>query len=265
MWSENPNLGEIRQFWERRSLEMGEFCGAASTAYYLEGEKRIIGNFFNGANGRKTLKLDLWNEVKNTNILAWMASQGATTYAIDISYNLTRQAADRFRTYGLTPRFTVASLYELPFQSAAFDFLYTMGTIEHAPDMDRCVAEIYRVLRPGGIALVGVPNKHDPFLRPVMVHLMNMAGIYPYGMEKSLSKRELRALLSREGFEVLQSDGVLFMPGVIRMMELALLDKLPTISRMIGALHWPFRVMARVLPGLNKHGYLVACVVRRPE
>ena len=261
----SPNLGEMRRFWEGQARKLGDFRRASSTAYYLEGETRIIESWFNGANPGKVLKLDLWNEVKNTNILAWMAARGATTHALDISFCLVRQAADEFTSSGLVPRFLVASLYDLPYKSASFDFLYTMGTIEHTPNMERCVAEIYRVLKPGGIAVVGVPNKHDPFLRPLLVYLMNKAGIYPYGLEQSLSKKELREMLSRGGFEILQSDGVLFMPGVMRMMELALLDTLPVFSGMLGALHWPFRLLARVFPGLNKHGYLVACVVRKPE
>jgi len=265
MSSESQNLGEVRRFWERQALRIGEFRLAASTAYYLEGEKRIIRPWLNSANGCKVLKLDLWNEVKNTNILAWMASQGATTHAIDISFNLARQAAAEFKSSGLVPRFSVASLYELPFKTGSFNFLYTMGTIEHAQDMDRCVAEIYRVLKPGGIAVVGIPNKHDPFLRPLLVYMMNKLGIYPYGLEQSLSRRGLQAMLSRAGFEVLQSDGVLFMPGVIRMAELALLDSYRMLSSVIGSLHWPFRILARVFPRLNQHGYLVACIVRRPE
>ncbi len=264
MSSESQSLGEIRRFWERQALEIGEFRRASSTAYYLEGEKRIIGHWLNGGNGCKVLKLDLWNEVKNTNILAWMASQGAVTHAIDISFNLVRQAADEFKSSGLVPRFSVASLYELPYKPESFDFLYSMGTIEHVHDMDRCVAEIYRVLKPGGIAVVGVPNKHDPFLRPLLVYVMSKLGIYPYGFEQSLSRRELRAMLSGAGFEVIESDGVLFMPGVIRMAELALLDSHHLLSNAVGFLHWPFRILARVFPRLNKHGYLIAFSARRP-
>ena len=89
----SPNLGEMRSFWEKQALRMGRFRHASSTAYYLEDEKRIIKAWFNYDNGCKVLKLDLWNEVKNTNILAWMASQGAKSYAVDISFNLVKQAA----------------------------------------------------------------------------------------------------------------------------------------------------------------------------
>lgn len=261
---ESPNLGEMRRFWERQALELGDFRRALSTAYYMEGEKRLIRRWLNGSNGAKVLKLDLWNEVKNTNILAWIASEGAKTYAIDISSNLASKASGEFRSQGLVPRFAVASLYDLPLKSDSFDFLYSMGTIEHAPDMGRCVAEIFRVLRPGGIAVVGVPNKHDPFLRPLVVHLMNMAGIYPYGFEQSLTSKELRKLLIEGGFEILHSDGVLFMPGVIRMMELALLKRHPLLSKAVGSVHWPFRLLSRIFPRLHRHGYLVACIVKRP-
>jgi SAM-dependent methyltransferase len=260
----NPNLGEMRRFWEGQARKLGDFRRASSTAYYREGEIRLIESWFNGTSPKKVLKLDLWNEVKNTNILAWMAAQGADTHAMDISFSLAKQAAEEFENSGLVPRFLVGSLYDLPYKPECFDFLYTMGTIEHAPDMDRCVAEIFRVLKPGGIAVVGVPNKNDPFLRPALVGLMNKLGIYPYGLEQSLSKKELRAMLSRGGFEILHSDGVLFMPGVLRMAELALLERFPVLSGMLGALHWPFRALAKVFPGLNRHGYLVACVVRRP-
>ena len=113
--------------------------------------------------------------------------------------------------------------------------------------------------------MVGIPNRHDPFLRPLLVHFMNRLGIYPYGFEQSLSLKNLKAMLAGGGFEILQGDGVLFMPGILRMAELALLDSWPRLSKAVGSLHWPFRLLVRTFPRLNKHGYLVACVVRRPE
>ncbi len=265
MSSEKLTLGEMRRFWERQALSMERFQHASSTQYYLEDEKRLIEFSLNGQKECKVLKLDLWNEVKNTNILAWMASKGATTHAVDISFNLTKQANDEFLKSGLTPRFSVASLYELPFKSKSFDFLYTMGTIEHAPDMDRCVAEIFRVLKPGGVALVGVPNKHDPFLRPLVVYVMNKLGIYPYGFEQSLTSKELSAMLKKANFEVLKSYRFHFMSEVLRMFEMTILKTVPLWSRMVVYLHWPFRLLAKTFPNLHRHGYLVACIVRRPS
>ena len=43
------------------------------------------------------------------------------------------------------------------------------------------------MLKPGGTAIIGVPNKLDPFLRPLLVHVLNALGFYAYGMEKSFT------------------------------------------------------------------------------
>ncbi|HYO07957.1 MAG TPA: class I SAM-dependent methyltransferase [Tepidisphaeraceae bacterium] len=46
----------------------------------------------------------------------------------------------------------------LPLADASFDRLFCNGALEHFPDVRRGVAEIARVLRPGGRAVVIVPN-----------------------------------------------------------------------------------------------------------
>lgn len=45
----------------------------------------------------------------------------------------------------------------LPFTEGAFDTVLLVETLEHVPDPERCVAELSRVLHPGGRLLVTVP------------------------------------------------------------------------------------------------------------
>ena len=52
----------------------------------------------------------------------------------------------------------------LPFRDKSFDVIYSMGTIEHFDETEQAVSEMARVLKPGGCAIIGVPNRHDPFL-----------------------------------------------------------------------------------------------------
>jgi SAM-dependent methyltransferase len=47
----------------------------------------------------------------------------------------------------------------LPFPDATFDVATALGTLEHFPDPGRGAAEVARVLKPGGTALIVVPNE----------------------------------------------------------------------------------------------------------
>jgi SAM-dependent methyltransferase len=48
-------------------------------------------------------------------------------------------------------------LQALPFADASYDVVYASHVLEHVPDDRRAIAEIRRVLRPGGIAVLPVP------------------------------------------------------------------------------------------------------------
>ncbi len=47
-----------------------------------------------------------------------------------------------------------ASLTSLPFSSGAFDGAYATESLEHAVDIDQAVAELCRVVRPGGLIVI---------------------------------------------------------------------------------------------------------------
>ena len=100
---------------------------------------------------------------------------------------------------GTPPQGAVGDVRDLPFRDASFDAIYSMGTIEHFDETERAVAEIARVLKPGGRAIVGVPNRHDPFLRPLFATALQAVGLYGYGYEKSYSRRALRRMLEGAG------------------------------------------------------------------
>jgi len=52
---------------------------------------------------------------------------------------------------------------DLPFTDNSFDRIIATEVLEHIPDDQKVVSEMYRVLKPGGIAMVTVPNKNYPF------------------------------------------------------------------------------------------------------
>ncbi len=49
------------------------------------------------------------------------------------------------------------SVYEMPYPERFFDLAVSFSTFEHLEDFDRALSEVARVLRPGGLFLLGMP------------------------------------------------------------------------------------------------------------
>ena len=99
-------------------------------------------------------------QAKNSGILRSAAAAGARPVGIDIATDIVRESVALLAAY--RPRFAIADIRALPFRADCFDLVYSIGTIEHSPETELAVAEISGPERPGGRAIVGVPNKLDP-------------------------------------------------------------------------------------------------------
>ena len=87
--------------------------------------------------------------------LLWLAARrGVTAYGIDLSAEAVRVASR------LVPgaSVVVADAESLPWPAGTFDRVSNVGSIEHYLHPERGVAEMARVLRPDGRALILVPN-----------------------------------------------------------------------------------------------------------
>jgi SAM-dependent methyltransferase len=254
-----------RRFWAGVGEQFPDLGGAASTRYYADNEQRLFTEHFPGLAGLRILKTDLWDEAKNTRILAWAGANGARAYGVDISEPTVLQARTAFAAGPRPLRGAVGDVRDLPFQDASFDAIYSMGTIEHFDDTERAVREMARVLKAGGRAIVGVPNRYDPFLRPLWVTALQAAGLYGYGYEKSYSRRSLKRMLERAGLEVVAETAILFIPGWLRMLDLACHCWCRPLSAVTAALVRPFVIVDRHIPWVRRHGYLLATVATKPE
>ena len=253
-----------RQYWNERGRRFSRsFFGAPTTQFYLEEEQRLFRDYFGELQCRKLLKLDLWNEAQNTEVLFRASQQGAECYGIEIAETTARKAWNRSRALAVPIRIAVGEISVLPFPDNAFDYLYTMGTIEHLPKPEDAFAEIARVLKPGGVAIVGVPNKRDPFLFPVASGFLQVMGRYPYGYERSYTNGELGRQLEAQGLRVTHEDGILFFPWFLRFLDMYLWLSWPSACRMTSLLLEPFRWIAHHRGLVRRFGYLTVCVARK--
>lgn len=259
-----PGRTAQRRSWERVAAAVRDFSEAPSTRYYRECEMALIRRAAGSLAGKRVLKLDLWNEAFNTRILHWIREQGAEAVGLDHSVIVSSRAAANGRAEGFDTKLLRADIRELPFAAESFDFVYTMGTIEHIDEYRQAVAECHRVLRPGGRAIVGVPDRWNVFLRPLMVEIMTRLGAYLYAPEKSFSERELRGVVEAAGFRVVERSGVLTIPGPVRMLDLFLHTRGVRLGALQRALVAPFRFAELRWPRLGRFGYLMSLTVERP-
>jgi ubiquinone/menaquinone biosynthesis C-methylase UbiE len=87
------------------------------------------------------------------------ARHGANYTGVDFSDSAVSLAHHRFELEGVSGRIVQASITELPVADQSQDLVYSNGVIHHIPDTQRAIDEMFRVLRPGGKALVMVYHR----------------------------------------------------------------------------------------------------------
>jgi ubiquinone/menaquinone biosynthesis C-methylase UbiE len=92
-----------------------------------------------------------------------LARAGAVYHGVDIAPGPVAMMRQRLAWAGIDggERLVQASALALPFADATFDRVYTIGCLHHTGDTPKGVAEVHRVLRPGGRAVVMLYNRHS--------------------------------------------------------------------------------------------------------
>jgi 2-polyprenyl-3-methyl-5-hydroxy-6-metoxy-1,4-benzoquinol methylase len=92
-----------------------------------------------------------------------LAEAGAHVTAIDLTdwaVETTRARLDAFDLSGDVRR---GDAEELPFPDGSFDLVFSWGVIHHSSNMDRALAELVRVCRPGGQLVLMVYHRRSLF------------------------------------------------------------------------------------------------------
>jgi len=82
-------------------------------------------------------------------------NQNFKLHAVDLSVLRVGRVLQRFKRINAF----VTSLDSLPFQDAYFDIVLCNHVLEHLEQPDIALQELLRVMRPGGMIIIGVPNE----------------------------------------------------------------------------------------------------------
>lgn len=114
-----------------------------------------------------------------------LARAGARVTAFDLSPGYVSEAQARARANEVNVRCLAAAAESLPFPDASFDAVWGCAILHHV-NLDEAARELYRVLRPGGVAVFCEPWGENPLLRFARAYLP-----YP-GKDRTRGEEPLR-------------------------------------------------------------------------
>ena len=213
-----PTTSDVRAFWERNPVAAASVQPRPGTAEFfvafdrlretvepdtLQQEVYAFGSFA----GKAVLDVGCGNGY----ILSRYARWGARTCGVDLTWTAMDLSTNRFTLAGLSGWFTQADAERLPFCDASFDLVVSVGVLHHVPLIEAAIAEIHRVLKPGGVIIIMLYHRdslHYRILYPLygLLHPV-FRGKWPVEIARSIdgadnpigrtySRRQVRGLLA---------------------------------------------------------------------
>lgn len=149
---------EVRTYWEGTPCgTLPEIVGdaAALTPEWferVEAYRYAVEPFihsiaqFTRHRGRRVLEIGVG---AGTDHLQW-ARAGAECHGVDLTDAAIDITRARLTHYGLASTLQRVNAEAIPYDDGFFDIVYSWGVIHHAEHPERVIAEVHRVLRPGG-------------------------------------------------------------------------------------------------------------------
>ena len=149
---------DVHDFWNAASCGEDLYLDAAAADGY-ERHARVryelepyIPAFadFAGSTGKRVLEIGVGLGADHQRF----AEAGSVLSGIDLTERAVEHTRRRLAILRLHSNLAVCDAESLPFADASFDVVYSWGVLHHSPDTQRAIAEVNRVLVPGGVARI---------------------------------------------------------------------------------------------------------------
>jgi ubiquinone/menaquinone biosynthesis C-methylase UbiE len=114
---------------------------------------------FEGFKGKKILEIGVGHGTDNLQF----AKGGAICHAIDITQKHMDLAKCNFELRGYDIEIKLSDATQIAYPDNYFDCVYSFGVLHHIPEMEKCIAEVQRVLKPGGTFYMALYHKWSLF------------------------------------------------------------------------------------------------------
>lgn len=182
--SEMPLNDQVRQYWEKETCGTGQVVTQDATAQTREWYERIeeyryrLEPFIHAVaqfprhHGKRMLEIGVG---AGTDHLQW-ARAGLDCHGVDLTDSAIKTAGARLQEYGFNSNLQRVDAETLPFPDGHFDLVYSWGVIHHSERPEAIVAEVRRVLKPGGVFIGMIYGRYSPVVFKLWVRYALLTG-----------------------------------------------------------------------------------------
>jgi ubiquinone/menaquinone biosynthesis C-methylase UbiE len=161
---------QVKAFWNRETCDTAHANAEKFSREYFEQieqwrywDQPFIHSFaqFTRYRGKRVLEVGFG---AGTDLIQWLRA-GARVSGIDLTEEALVNVRHRIEVYGLPQpeSLQVADAEDLPFASDTFDLGYSWGVLHHTPNTEKALAELVRVVRPGGEIKIMLYNRRGMY------------------------------------------------------------------------------------------------------
>jgi SAM-dependent methyltransferase len=154
---------QVHDFWNAASCGENLYLdGSNRAAYQAQAQARYalepyILDFarFEQSTGQRVLEIGVGLGADHQRF----AEAGADLFGIDLTERAIEHTSRRMAEFGLSSDLRVGDAEHLSFPDGFFDRVYSWGVLHHTPATPEAIAEVRRVLKPGGTASIMIYHK----------------------------------------------------------------------------------------------------------
>jgi ubiquinone/menaquinone biosynthesis C-methylase UbiE len=161
-----PEASEVNAFWDTEACGTHFVQQAKSERDFYEQfrEHRYRTEWhipllvpFAEAKGKEVLEIGTGNGADGV----MFALSGASYTGVDLTDAALDATRRHFAVLGLQGTFQRENAESLSFPNDSFDWVYSHGVLHHTPNTQKAIDEVWRVLKPGGRAIIMLYHKHS--------------------------------------------------------------------------------------------------------
>jgi SAM-dependent methyltransferase len=192
----------------------------------------IIRKWDKASRRKWVLKTDLFEEALGYDgITRWLAGRYKNIVGMDISFGIISRASSADKNDS-SIRYALNDIRNASFKENSFDLIISNSTIDHFPEIDSALQELYRILKPGGALILTLHNRLQLFFS-LQIWVKRILKIKDYSFGYSFTFNSISPRILSAGFHITDKTYIYFFPPVISFCESHFKGKLGSMFRKI--------------------------------